>query len=179
MTDISDRARRRVMVSIVVATNYDDLSLHPTWPPKRPTSMFLPSLSSPTILTLPKLVVCPPKGFRNKAPGGRATDPTGLAIRLSLPYFRSAGAGLYGPDVVVAEGGWPWNCDVPGPVRACADEFTAVFQGTSGEDAGNAGIRDRLCQDVPFGECRPREHDDDMSVPLSSIHLPLCDRRDI
>ena len=158
-------------------------SLHPTWPPKGPPSTFPPPFSPPSILTFPKLVICPPKSFRNKAPRGRAAHPTGPAIRLSLPHFRSAGARLYGPDLVVAvEGGrsgrrWNWNWNrwnghLPGPVRACADEFTTVFQGTPGEDAGNAGICDRLCEDVSFGECRPSEHDDDMLVPVLFIYLP-------
>ena len=50
-----------------------------------------------------------------------------------------------------------------------------MFQGTPGEDAGDAGIRDRLCKDVTFGECRPSEHDDDMSVPVLFIYLPPFD----
>lgn len=137
------------MTSIVTTTAPPfPFSLHPTWPLKRPTSTFPPSSSSSPIhsLTFPKLVVRPPKGIRNKAPRGRAADPTGLAIRLSLPHFRGAGTRLYGPNsAAAAEGGrrrrW-WNGHLPGPLCPCADEFATVFQGTSGEDAGNARICD-------------------------------------
>ena len=44
--------------------------------------------------------------------------------------------------------------DVPGPVRARAHGFAAVFESVAGKDARNARLCDGLCQDVAFGECR-------------------------
>ena len=165
--------------TIVATTTTLHSTLHQTttWPPKRPTSMSRTSSSFQNTLTpcvSLQLVIRTPKGFRNKAPRGRTADPTGPPIRLSSPHLLSARARVYGSDVVitVVEGGCG-DGDVPGPVRARADEFSAVFKGAAGEDARNARVRDRLCQDVASGECRPSEHDDDMSVSVLGLYIRL------
>jgi len=144
-------------------------SIHSTtWPLKRPTStslcvVHLPIYSNDPYFYPLKLVIRPPKSFRNKAPRGRATHPTGPPIRSPPSRLCGPRTRLYRPVVIVAlvlvlvvnKGGRTWDGgDVPGPVRARAHGFAAMLESAAGEDARNARLCDGLCQDVAFGECR-------------------------
>ena len=83
MIEFANRRLAGAMTPIVTTTAPPfPLSLHPTWPLKGQQVRLRRHSLLQFILTLPfpKLVIRPPKGIRNKAPRGRAADPTGLAI---------------------------------------------------------------------------------------------------